>query len=189
MGTLLPIENLCNTVHATISEQFFAAPVRAGWSRVGGDYTLTYYHGRCCMLSVRSFRYRGMDCTCTPTVCMLWRQLWSATKGSTLVAHCTVFPQCFHAVALLRCNCALAPRELEYHHCHEAALVHMVVLRSYSAAGVLRKKGDYSFLVWNQCIIHNFCVTCLTSYVFIYQCFCQHTLILWNLLLHISEDS
>ena len=51
------------TVHSTIAERFFAAPVRAGWSRVGGDYTLTYCRGRHGMLSVRSFRYCGIHCS------------------------------------------------------------------------------------------------------------------------------
>ena len=54
------------TVHATISERFSAAPIRAGWSRVGGDYTITYYRarrGRRCTLNVRSFRYCGIHCS------------------------------------------------------------------------------------------------------------------------------
>ena len=52
------------TVHATIAERFFAAPIRAGWSREGGDYTLTYYRawrGRRFTLSIRSFSNCGMD--------------------------------------------------------------------------------------------------------------------------------
>ena len=54
------------TVHSTIAERFLAAPVHAGWSHVGGDYTLTYYRAwraARSSLSVRSFRYCGMDCS------------------------------------------------------------------------------------------------------------------------------
>ena len=49
------------TVHATISECFSVALVRAWWSRVGGDHTPTYYRGRRCTARsayARSFRYR-----------------------------------------------------------------------------------------------------------------------------------
>ena len=32
-----------STVHATIPQLLFTAPVRSGWSHVCGDYTQTYY--------------------------------------------------------------------------------------------------------------------------------------------------
>ena len=40
------IMNKDTRVHTTIAERFFAAPVRAGGSCLGGDYTLTYYRVR-----------------------------------------------------------------------------------------------------------------------------------------------
>ena len=54
------------TVHATIPERYFAAPIHGGWSRVGGDYMQTYYcrqrtrHG---VLSKKLFRDCGIHST------------------------------------------------------------------------------------------------------------------------------
>ena len=50
----------------TIPEWLFIAAVHAGWSCVGGNYTLTYYcaqHARRCTLSEKLFMDCGIHCT------------------------------------------------------------------------------------------------------------------------------
>ena len=44
------------------SSKLFTVPVRSGWSRVGGDYTQTYYPARRCTLSEKYFRDCGIHC-------------------------------------------------------------------------------------------------------------------------------
>ena len=68
----------------------FAAPVRAGCSRVGGDYTPTYYRARCYTLSERSL-FMDYGVHCSP-----WKSA-TATVSDVTLSH-------FHDTLILKAD-------------------------------------------------------------------------------------
>ena len=104
---------------------FFAAPIRADWSRVGGGYTLTYYRawrGRRCTFSIRSFSNCGMDCT------------WPVQHGGSLKSTCPDQAWCVRKLHHDTSSIHIKDRMIE----HNLISVHLPTTLFSGADGTMR---------------------------------------------------